>query len=159
MGGGRVIHEACHFFDLFNFLVGSGGPEVSVTATDINSSTTVARDNFVAVLKYPDGSVASLTYSSLGTRSMDRERMEVFAQGHAFVLDDFKVLDIYGQKREEVRLRSQDKGHARELEEVANSLSSRPSNLISFEEAVQAMKTTFEVETRLRGLGLPSDGK
>ena len=159
LGGGRVIHEACHFFDLFNFLVGSSGPEVSATTTGINSSTTVARDNFVAVLKYSDGSVASLTYSSLGTRSMERERMEVFAQGHAFVLDDFKVLRIYGQRREEVRLRTQDKGHARELDEVANSLSSRPSSLISFGEAVEAMRTTFGVDSKLRELELPSGGK
>jgi predicted dehydrogenase/threonine dehydrogenase-like Zn-dependent dehydrogenase len=155
-GGGRVIHEACHFFDLFNFLFGSSRPEVSVTATDINSSTAVARDNFVSVLKYANGSVASLTYSSLGTRSMARERMEVFAQGHAFVLDDFKGLKAYGQKVEEVNLRTQDKGHSRELDEVFNTLSSKPSSLITFEEGVEAMRTTFEVDSKLRELEPPS---
>jgi predicted dehydrogenase/threonine dehydrogenase-like Zn-dependent dehydrogenase len=152
LGGGRVIHEACHFFDLFNFLIGSRGPLVSVTSTDVNSSTTVARDNFVATLKYPEGSVASLTYSSLGTRSMERERMEVFAQGHAFVLDDFKNLFAYGDRKEEIKLKAQDKGHGRELEEVFNMLSSKPSKLITFEESVDAMKTTFEVDSRLREL-------
>ena len=152
IGGGRVIHEACHFFDLFNFLIGSRGPRISVEATDVNSSTAVARDNFVAISKYTNGSVASLTYSSLGTRSMDRERMEVFAQGHAFVLDDFKRLGIYGTRKEEVNLRTQDKGHAGELEELFNTLSSKPTTLITFAEAVEAMKTTFEVDSRLREL-------
>jgi predicted dehydrogenase/threonine dehydrogenase-like Zn-dependent dehydrogenase len=152
LGGGRVVHEACHFFDLFNFLVGSSGPRVSVASTDINSSTAVARDNFVATLKYPEGSVASLTYSSLGTRSMDRERLEVFAQGHAFVLNDFKTLYSYGVKKEEFKLKGQDKGHAKEFEEVFNMLSSRPSKAITFEEAVEAMRTTFEVDSKLREL-------
>lgn len=152
VGGGRVIHEACHFFDLFNFLTGSQGPRVSVETADVNSSTTVARDNFVSVLKYMNGSVASLTYSSLGTRAMDRERMEVFAQGHAFVLDDFRSLSIYGSKREEVRLGGQDKGHAREIDEVFNMLASRPDKLVTFGEAVEAMRTTFEVDSQLREL-------
>jgi polar amino acid transport system substrate-binding protein len=159
LGGGRVIHEACHFFDLFNFLTRSQGPRVSVTSTDVNSSTAVARDNFVATLKYPEGSVASLTYSSLGTRSMDRERMEVFAGGHAFVLEDFKRLHVYGPEKDEINLRTQDKGHARELEEVFNMLTSKPTNLITFEEGVEAMKTTFEVDSKLRELEIPHDGK
>jgi polar amino acid transport system substrate-binding protein len=157
LGGGRVIHEACHFFDLFNFLLDSKGPEVSVTAADINSSTAVARDNFVSVLKYPGGSVASLTYSSLGTRSMDRERMEVFAQGHAFVLNDFRNLKAYGPKTEDFKLRNQDKGHSREFDEIYNSMTARPSSLISFEEAVEAMRTTFKVDARLRELEALSD--
>ena len=159
LGGGRVIHEACHFFDLFNFLTGSRGPRVSVASTGINSSTTVARDNFVATLKYPDGSVASLAYSSLGTRSMDRERMEVFAGGHAFVLEDFRRLYVYGPEKDEIKLRAQDKGHARELEEVFNTLTSKPSTLITFEEGVEAMKTTFEVDAKLRELEVPGDGE
>jgi predicted dehydrogenase/threonine dehydrogenase-like Zn-dependent dehydrogenase len=159
LGGGRVIHEACHFFDLFNFLVGASRPTVSVTSTNINASTTVARDNFVAVLKYPNGSVASLTYSALGTRSMDRERIEVFAQGQAFVLSDFVRLNIYGVKNEEVKLGTQDKGHAKELDEVFHALTSKPSKLITFGEAVEAMRTTFEVDSKLRELEEPSSEK
>ena len=27
VGGGRIIHECCHFFDLFNFLLGQIGPQ------------------------------------------------------------------------------------------------------------------------------------
>jgi hypothetical protein len=87
---------------------------------------------------------------------MDRERIEVFAQGQAFVISDFARLNIYGQKKEEVNLGRQDKGHARELDEVYNSLTSRPSKLITFPEAVEAMRTTFEVDARLRELETPS---
>jgi predicted dehydrogenase/threonine dehydrogenase-like Zn-dependent dehydrogenase len=155
IGGGRVIHEACHFFDLFNFLTGGSGPRVSATSTDVNASTVVARDNFVATAKYQNGSVATLTYSALGTRSMDRERIEVFVQGNAFVLSDFKTLKAYGKANQEFSLRAQDKGHARELDEVFNLLTSRPSRAITFEEAVEAMKTTFEVDARLRELSSP----
>jgi predicted dehydrogenase len=119
-----VIHEA---FDLFNFLTVSQAPTVSVMSTNVNSSTAVARDNFVATLKYPNGSVATLTYSALGTRSMERERMEVFAGGHAFVLEDFARLRVYGPHNEVFKLRGQDKGHAGELTEVYNMLSAAPA--------------------------------
>lgn len=158
MGGGRVIHEACHFFDLFNFLLGSSGPRISATSTDINRSTAVGRDNFVAALKYPDGSVASLAYSALGTRSMERERMEVFVQGNAFVLDDFKTLRAFGQVNKTFSLKIQDKGHAKELEEVYRSLSTGSSGLITFDEAVQAMTTTFAVDSMLREFDMPLGG-
>jgi hypothetical protein len=90
---------------------------------------------------------------------MDRERMEVFAGGHAFVLEDFKRLHVYGPEKDEINLRTQDKGHARELEEVFNMLTSKPTNLITFEEGVEAMKTTFEVDSKLRELEIPHDGK
>lgn len=151
VGGGRIIAECCHFFDLFNFLLGKRSSELHVTSTGVSGSTTVTRDNIVAVLKYPDGSIASLTYSALGNRSMDRERLEVFGQGTAFVLDDFESLTIYEPSRTSVlKGKGQDKGHLAEFSELARMFRGEPSSVISFDEAVSAMETTFAAERAVR---------
>ncbi len=103
IGGGRIIHECCHFFDLFNFLLGRSDAEVVARTTGINGSTSVARDNISATLTYGDGSVANLVYASLGDKSLERERMEVFGQGRSMVLNDFRELMIYGMKLRAIR--------------------------------------------------------
>jgi predicted dehydrogenase/threonine dehydrogenase-like Zn-dependent dehydrogenase len=151
VGGGRLIAEGCHFFDLFNFLFDSYPSAISATSTGIDASNVVTRDNFVATLKYPDGSIASLAYSALGNRAMKRERIHVFGQGVAMFLDDFFKLEIYrtnGTRR--VKLRSQDKGHKAEFEQLAACLRGEDSTIINFTEAVMSTRLTLEVEKAIR---------
>ncbi|MGH2638423.1 MAG: bi-domain-containing oxidoreductase, partial [Rhabdochlamydiaceae bacterium] len=96
VGGGRIIAECCHFFDLFNFLLGESSPlDIQVASAEVNGSSSVAKDNVSVTLKYPGGSVATLVYVSLGHKQMDRERLEVFGQGVSMVIEDFKKLTIY----------------------------------------------------------------
>jgi predicted dehydrogenase/threonine dehydrogenase-like Zn-dependent dehydrogenase len=151
VGGGRVIHECCHFFDLFNFLLGSRATSASVIPTEVSGSTSVSVDNFVATLKYADGSVASLTYSSLGNKNAERERIEVFGQGTVMVLDDFKCLTTYNRAGQRNTFEhGPDKGHRSEFLELAKLLKGRPHSLVSFDEIVAAMRDTFMVDTQLR---------
>ncbi|MDA4126138.1 MAG: bi-domain-containing oxidoreductase [Thaumarchaeota archaeon] len=152
IGGGRIVAECCHFIDLFDFLLGSGRPEIKVTTAGITDSTTVTRDNLVVALKYPEGSVASLTYSALGNRRMERERLEVFGQGTAFVLDDFASLEVIepsGTRR--FSKNSPDKGHASELQEIEKMIRGRPSSIVTFADALESTRITFEVEALARG--------
>lgn len=158
VGGGRIIAECCHFFDFFNFLLGNRSSEMHVTSAGITNSTTVTRDNLVAVLKYPEGSVASLTYSALGNRSMDRERLEVFGQGTGFILDDFKSLTVHEASRSTtLKGNGQDKGHRTEMSELARALKGESSSVISFDDAVSAMETTFAAERAIRSAPSPHD--
>jgi predicted dehydrogenase/threonine dehydrogenase-like Zn-dependent dehydrogenase len=151
IGGGRVIAECCHFIDLFNFLLDSYSPDIYATSVTVNNSTTVTRDNIVLVLKYQNGSVSTLTYSALGNRSMERERIEVFGDNHAFVLDDFKKLVIFTPKKvSTVEVKRTEKGHAEELAQLARMLRGKQHSLVSFDEAVASMNCTFYAETILR---------
>jgi predicted dehydrogenase/threonine dehydrogenase-like Zn-dependent dehydrogenase len=151
IGGGRVIAECCHFIDLFNFLLDSYSPDIYATSVAVNNSTTVTRDNIVLVLKYQNGSVSTLTYSALGNRSMERERIEVFGDNHAFVLDDFKKLVIFTPKKvSTVEVKRTEKGHAEELAQLARMLRGQQHSLVSFDEAVASMNCTFDAETILR---------
>lgn len=155
VGGGRIIAEGCHFFDLFNFLLDQSSPsEILASSASVNGSTSVAKDNVVATLKYKDGSVANLVYVSLGNKSMERERLEVFAQGVSLVLEDFKKLTVYGldQKMKPLvmNLSSQDKGWKSEFREVAKLLRGEKNSMITFSECVDSTALTLSVDEALR---------
>ncbi|MEK7328412.1 MAG: bi-domain-containing oxidoreductase, partial [Chloroflexota bacterium] len=74
-GGGRLIGEGCHFFDLMAWLAGSA-PE-SVTAQRIGDSM----DDASAVVRFTDGSVGTLVYTGLGDPQYPKEHVEIFAGG------------------------------------------------------------------------------
>lgn len=150
IGGGRIIHECCHFFDLFNYLLGHSEPEIVARSAGVNNSTSVARDNLSVVLKYGDGSLANLVYVSLGDKRMERERIEVFGQGQSMVLSDFKELSIFGEKNETLKLNAPDKGHRQQFEEFAKFVRGAPSSLISSEEVFDATELTFKVDEAVR---------
>jgi predicted dehydrogenase/threonine dehydrogenase-like Zn-dependent dehydrogenase len=150
VGGGRIIHECCHFFDFFNFLLGSREPKISVETAGVTGSETVARDNVSVALRYPDGSLANLLYVALGSKSMDRERVEVYGQKSSMVLDDFKELTIYDEGKKAIRLPRSDKGHANEIEQVARLARGLPSSTISTEEVFSATELTFRVDEASR---------
>ena len=151
VGGGRIVHECCHFFDFFNFLLGPGEPRILADSAGVTGANSVARDNLSVTLRYPDGSLASLLYVAMGSKEMDRERVEVFGQKSSLVLDDFKELSIYTDRPETVRLPRTDKGHSNELLEVAKFLGGKESAVISTAEVFAATELTFRVDEAVRG--------
>jgi predicted dehydrogenase/threonine dehydrogenase-like Zn-dependent dehydrogenase len=164
IGGGRIIGEACHFLDLFNFLVGKDIEikDISVNSIPVNGKNVIAQDNFAVSISYSDGSLAVLTYTSLGEEKLPKEKMELFASGKVFVLNDYLSLEVYGIRPEElrvpqgkikgnsIRLPVQDKGLRQELVELARFMKGETSRIINFEEIISAMELTFEVDSNLR---------
>ncbi len=150
VGGGRIIHECCHFLDLFDYLLGRSDPEVVARSAGVNNSTSVARDNLSVTLKYPDGSLANLVYVSLGDKKMERETMEIFGQGHSMVLNDYRELTVFGEKIQRFRLNPPDKGHRQEFDEFAKFLHGKPNALISTQEVFAATELTFQVDEAAR---------
>ena len=111
--GGRLIGEGCHFVDFCSALTGS--EPASVTAHRVGSGRRdAAADSLVMTIRYGDGSLATIQYVATGDRRLPKERCEVFAEGRAAVLDDFRVTRLYGAGRT-VRGR-QAKGFAEELQ-------------------------------------------
>lgn len=150
VGGGRIIGECCHFFDLFNFFIESKVESISVMGIPVNNSTVVASDNVVVTVKWADGSLSTLVYTALGHGDLPKERIEIYANGSNIVIDDFKSMELYGFRERSVRLRRQDKGHYQQLVELAKFLRGEKSNIISFQECVKAMRMVFEAEKMTR---------
>ena len=52
-----------------------------------------SQDNFAATISFDDGSVATLTYTALGSKDYPKEQLEVFVDGKVIALDDYQSLD------------------------------------------------------------------
>lgn len=148
-GGGRNIGEACHIYDLFTFLADS--PVASVTARAIVPRTGYygARDNFVATVGFQDGSVATLTYTALGTPRHPKERMEAFVDGQVASLDDYLTLSVAGSKAPGITLRAQDKGQLDELRAFGQAVRDGGPWPIPLWQQLQAMEIAFAVEEQI----------
>ena len=149
-GGGRNLGEACHIYDLLTFLTDSRF--VSVTAKAIHPATGHygARDNFVATVAFEDGSVASLTYTALGSGDYPKEGLELFADGKTFVLDNYRKLSVYGAKTGGLETASVEKGHREELAAFARVVRDGGDWPIPLWQQVQATEVALRVEEQLR---------
>ncbi|MCG8992289.1 bi-domain-containing oxidoreductase [Laribacter hongkongensis] len=151
-GGGRNIGEACHIYDLFNSLVGTAQIEVVNAYSIIPSSKQWMRnDNFVATLKYADGSICTLTYTALGDKSYPKERMEVFADGKVLTMDDYKSVTVHGGKHKGWSSAVMQKGQLEELEALSATLLKGSAWPISLEEQLRASYISLEVENQITG--------
>ncbi|MEM3638072.1 MAG: bi-domain-containing oxidoreductase [Conexivisphaerales archaeon] len=151
VGGGRIIHECCHFIDLFNFLLDEYEAEVRAVSAGINKSTSVDYDNISIILSYPSGSIASLIYTALGSNKMERERLELFANGRSFVIQDFRTFEIYSESNTRESM-TQDKGWKKELEELSKLLRGEKNSIIPFKEAVASTELTLKVADAVRNI-------
>lgn len=146
-GGGRNLGEACHIYDLFNYLIASDYIDISVQNVSFNNKHFTSSDNFCVSIKYKNGCIANLMYTSMGSSLSQKETMSVFVDGKTIILNDYLELNIYDNRAETFKI-AQDKGHKRELEIFADGIINGYWP-ISFNDLVQASKISFDVENLL----------
>ena len=148
-GGGRNIGEACHIYDLFNFLTDAKIAHVHAAAIRSSTAHYGPTDNFVATLTYEDGSVATLTYTALGAKEYPKEHLECYSDGRVFVMEDYRKLTIYGAKAKGIESATIDKGQKQELEAFAKALQSGGEWPIPLWQQAQATQISFDVEAQI----------
>ncbi|MBI3200145.1 MAG: bi-domain-containing oxidoreductase [Myxococcales bacterium] len=149
-GGGRNLGEACHIYDLFTYLTDARVTSVAVQAIPPPSGHRARTDNFMASLRFEDGSIACLTYTSLGHRSYPKEHLEVFVDGRVLVVDDYLELSGEGFKDARMKNRVPDKGHLEELRQFASGLRSGTWPIPLWQQ-VQATEIALTVQDELCG--------
>jgi predicted dehydrogenase/threonine dehydrogenase-like Zn-dependent dehydrogenase len=112
-GGGRIVGEVCHFVDFASYLC-EGEPRLAAAAA-LSGSSEPLEDDITATIRFPDGSLATIVYCALGDQSLSKERVELFSELGAGVLDDFSSLTLHRGGQREHQRRRRDKGHAAEL--------------------------------------------
>lgn len=114
-GGWRIISEGCHFVDLIQFICGC--PPVSVHADMIGGHIPGKQnDNCVVTLKMEDGSLGVLIYVANGDPGYEKERIEVFGQGRAAVIENSRHAELWsGGHRTRVGTARPAKGHVEEI--------------------------------------------
>jgi predicted dehydrogenase len=143
-GGGRVIGEACHFIDWMRSVVGT--PIQSVTAVSTANAGIYRDDNLSAQLTFQDGSVGNLIYCANGNAGLSKEAVEIFCQGSAAVLDDYRQVTTYIGDRQRVhKISAQDKGHKAEMHCLIDAVQKGTDLPIPFDEQIEVTSATFAI--------------
>ena len=141
-GGGRILGEVCHFIDTCIYLAGSKVRSVSAVAM---KNSPQLDDTLVIQLAFENGSVASINYFSNGNKEVEKERLEVFASGSVYILDDFRNLTITGKNKSSMKS-DQDKGHYAELQAFIHAVKNGLQSPISFSDLCHTTDITFKVQ-------------
>lgn len=148
VGGGRIVGEACHFIDLCSYLAGSRVVSVCMNALGENPEENT--DNASILLKYENGSTAVINYFANGSKSYDKERVEVFSQGRVLVCENWRKLTGYGVKGFRSMKGRLDKGHNNEFRLLNERLLNGGDSLIPIDSLVNTTKASFAAIESLR---------
>lgn len=144
-GGNRVIAECSHFIDLFKFITDS-----KIKSFDISSLSTDSHldfENFSASFVHNNGCVTNLIYSSLGSRSQSRERIEIFNNEKNLVLTDYKKVEVLG-KTKKTKGFQYDLGFKNQINAFLTA--DQKKNQMQLDNEIDTMKIVLEMSERLQ---------
>lgn len=144
--GSRFAGEGGHFIDTASWLLEADPVSVYAVATSGNEDLQV-------VLRYPDGSTATISYVTTGAASFPKETLDLVADGKVLRLDDFVRASVYGRKRwVSSRLpKARDKGQNAELAAFIKAVRTGGPMPVPLESLVATTAATLAVQTGLVG--------
>ena len=142
--GGRVLGEACHFFDFACHVLGR---PVKVTAQTVGRPA--VPDSVTAQIEFADGSSAQIVYSAEGDSAFPKESFRVFANGSVVECENFMRLSIFQNRKQTVK-KFASKGHAEEMAVWLAFLKGDAKHPLPYEQARQSMRLTFAVLESIR---------
>lgn len=146
IGGGRVVGEACHFIDLLRFLADS-----PIREWNQNSMNSNSKDTLSIGLKFEDGSIGAINYFANGPKSLPKERLEIFSQGRALQLDNFRKLKGFSWPGfTKMNLWKQDKGQNDCASAFLNAVKGKTTAPIPIEEIFEIAKVSIKIATNQR---------
>ena len=141
VGGGRIIGEACHFIDLCSYLAGSKVTAVCMNSMGVNPEENT--DNVSILLKYENGSNAVVNYFANGSKSYQKERIEVFAQEKTVIMNNWTRLDGYGIKGFSKMKGAQGKGHKEQFALLNERVINGGAPIVDIDTIVNTTKASF----------------
>ena len=127
-GGGAILGEGCHFYDYCNWIIGSEPVEFSANMISSKDEAIIDQNNVIGTMKYKDGSIATIIYSTMGNQEFPKERIEIFNDGIVIAIDDFTKIDVVGSEIKGKSLNSIEKGHFEMLEAYVKFLQGKGDN-------------------------------
>lgn len=123
--GGRMVGEACHIIDLMTFFTGSRLKSIGVESLTPANAAYSSSDNKAIILSYEDGSIGTIHYFAVGSKTLPKEWLELHFDGKSFLMDDYKRLTAFGCRIPELASKVSEKGHFQELERLYETLSGK----------------------------------
>jgi predicted dehydrogenase len=149
--GSRFAGEGGHFIDTASWLLDADPVSVYAVATS-------GDEDLQVVLRYPDGSTATISYVTTGPAGFPKETLDLVADGRALRLDDFVRASLYsdggaGRKRwVSSRLpKARDKGQNAELAAFVKAVRTGGPMPVPLQSLVATTAATLAVRTGLAG--------
>ncbi len=138
--GSRFLGEGGHFIDTAGWFVGQDAVEVSAVGTPEGAG-------LQATLRYPDGSLATITYSTDGDPRVPKETFDVSGGGRNARLENFARATVWaGASRDTKRsLTGQDKGQRAELDAFLDAVKLGAAMPIGLESLAATTRATIAV--------------
>jgi predicted dehydrogenase/threonine dehydrogenase-like Zn-dependent dehydrogenase len=159
--GGAVLGEACHFTDLFYWLLDAEPVSVFAYSLPLESKDPIGENNLAATFRFADGSIANLTYCTVGSKTSGGERLEVFAPGLGGCTEDFQRLAVNTSSRSNSKLWFPEKGYDAQMAAFVARLRSGPQpDLAGLEDGIRSTVTCLRMLDAARsGQPQPVDWK
>jgi len=140
--GGRVLGEACHFFDYFCFLFDSKPVRVFAQTTWPASGRLPFPDSVSAQVEFADGSSGQLIYTAEGDSTWPKEQCTVYGAGFTAEITNFQELVVHrGRKKSKQTFNG--KGHAEQMAAWAAFLRGEAEHPLPYEQSRTGMALTF----------------
>ena len=140
--GSRFVGEGGHFVDTLTALVGAAPTDVHAMGDggDVH-----------AVLRFDDGSVATLSYVTGGSVRFPKETIDVAAGGRSGRLDNFQRVTVWSGRGKTVKraLAGQDKGQRAELQRFVAAARTGAPMPIALPSLIATTQATLAIATSL----------
>lgn len=156
-GGGAILGEGCHFFDLMAWFADSDPVSIFANNLELPEDKIGSNNNLASTIAFEDGSVGGFVYETLGHRNLGSERVEVSCGGTTALVEDVRRLWIWngdGSRPKRRKRMKAEKGHYQLLDDFVEGVFDGRN----FEkEALQGAKATLCAIAALRSLetGVP----
>ncbi|MBA4150095.1 MAG: Gfo/Idh/MocA family oxidoreductase [Verrucomicrobia bacterium] len=142
--GGRVLGEACHFFDYLCWLFESEPVRVFAQTVWPAEGRLPFPDTVSAQVEFADGSSGQVIYTAEGDHSYPKENITVFGAGLVAEITNFQKLALHrGRKVKAFSYTS--KGHAEQMIAWADFLAGKSELPLPYEQSRTSMLLTFAV--------------
>ncbi|MER5931789.1 bi-domain-containing oxidoreductase [Streptomyces sp. NPDC002054] len=146
--GTRFAGEGGHFIDTASWLLDADPVSVYATGTS-------GQEDLQVVLRYLDGSTATIGYVTTGSPGFPKETLDLIADGKVLKLDDFVRASVYDDRRKRwvsSRLpKARDKGQNAELAAFIKAVRTGGPMPVPLESLVATTAATLAVQAGLAG--------
>jgi predicted dehydrogenase/threonine dehydrogenase-like Zn-dependent dehydrogenase len=146
--GSRFAGEGGHFIDTISWWLGKDPVEVSTMAT--------GRGDLQVSLRYPDGSLGTVTYFTNGNARFPKETFEAASAGRVARLDNWKRATVWAghRARRQLVFGTPDKGQRSEVEAFVKAVREQGPMPVPLSSLVATTRATLAAERSLVS-GLP----
>jgi len=153
IGGGLVVGEGCHVFDLFCKIADSEPTRVYAEGgVFTKEGADTVPDTQVVTIGFKNDSIATMVLASVGNPAAPKEFTEIYCGQTTIFIDDFKEMRIWDGDAtlHTITPPTQDKGHKIEIDILADAILNDKEPPNGLENACRAALMSYKVHEAIK---------